>query len=76
MISVIANSETVSIEKLTSFISASVTQSDDGIAISTTMALRHERRKKSITIGGDQDRLDQRVKDAEDLLLRCMRPDC
>ena len=50
MISVIASSETVSIVKLKSFIAASVTHSDVGIAISTTIALRHERRKKSIAI--------------------------
>ena len=50
MISVIASSETVSIVKFTSFIAASVTQSEAGIAMSTTIALRHERRKKSITI--------------------------
>ena len=50
MISVIASSETVSIVKLNDLHRASVTQSDAGIAISTTIALRHERRKNSITM--------------------------
>ena len=50
MISVIASSDTVSSVKCASFIADSVTSSEDGIAIITTTALRHERRKKSITI--------------------------
>ena len=49
MISVIAKSETVSRVKWASFIAARVTNSEDGIAIITTTALRHERRKNSIT---------------------------
>ncbi len=49
MMSVIASSETVSIVKFTSFIVISVTQSEAGIEISTTIELRHERKKKSIT---------------------------
>jgi hypothetical protein len=50
MISVIASSETVSSVKCARRIAASVTSSDEGIAIITTIALRHERRKKSITM--------------------------
>ena len=50
MISVIANSETVSSVKCASRIAASVTSSEAGIAIITTIALRHERRKNSITM--------------------------
>ena len=50
MISVIASSDTVSSVKCAIFIAPSVTSSDDGIAIITTIALRHERKKNSITI--------------------------
>ena len=49
MINVIASSETVSTVKLTICIAASVTHSEAGIAISTTIALRHDRKKNSIT---------------------------
>ena len=50
MISVIASSETVSIVKLTAFIAANVTQSEAGIAMRTTIELRHDLRKKSMTM--------------------------
>ncbi len=50
MISVIASSETVSSVKWAKRIAASVTSSEAGIAIMTTIALRHERRKNSITM--------------------------
>ncbi len=50
MISVIASSETVSSVKCASRIAASVTSSEAGMAIMTTTALRHERKKNSITI--------------------------
>ena len=50
MISVIASSETVSSVKCARRIAASVTKSDAGIATMTTIALRHERKKKSITM--------------------------
>jgi len=50
MISVMASSETVSMVKLTSFITNSVTKSEVGIAIITTIALRQERRKNSIAM--------------------------
>ena len=50
MISVIASSEIVSMVKFASFMIVNATSSDDGIAISTTTELRHERRKKSITM--------------------------
>src|SRR5471030_74687 len=47
---VIAKSDTVSSVKCASFIAPRVTSSDDGIAIITTIALRHERKKKSMTM--------------------------
>ena len=50
MISVIASSETVSSVKCAKRIANSVTRSDAGMAIITTIALRHERRKNSITM--------------------------
>ena len=50
MISVIASSETVSRVKFARRIAANVTSSEAGIAIITTIALRHERRKNSITM--------------------------
>ncbi len=50
MHSVIASSEIVSIVKFARRITKSVVSKDVGIAIITTIALRHERRKNSITI--------------------------
>ena len=50
IIRVIASSETVSSVKPATRIAASVTRNDAGTAIITTIALRHERRKKSITM--------------------------
>ena len=50
MSSVIARSETVSMVKPASFITVSVAKSDVGIAIRTTIALRQERRNRSITM--------------------------
>ncbi len=48
--SVIAISETVSIVRFIIFMMKSVTPSDVGIAIMTTIAFRHDPRKNSITI--------------------------
>ena len=50
IISVIASSETVSSVKPARRIAASVTRNEAGTEIMTTIALRHERRKKSMTI--------------------------
>ena len=50
MISVIASSETVSIVKPKIFMTKKVTKSDIGIAIITTIALRHDLRKTSIAM--------------------------
>ena len=47
--SVIPSSEIVSSVMFISFMTASATQSDAGIAIRTTIALRHDPRKNSIT---------------------------
>ena len=58
-----------------SLIAASVTSSEAGIAISTTIALRHERRKNSITMPVKIDRLDQRAHHAGQLLLGVGRLD-
>ena len=50
MTSVIPSSEIVSSVSPSIFMTKIATPSDAGIAISTTIALRHERRKNSITI--------------------------
>ena len=75
MISVIASSETVSSVKFSSFIAASVTSSEAGIAIITTIALRHDRRKKSITMPVMAMASTKRANDAGELLLRIGRLD-
>ncbi len=51
---VMASSETVSSVKLSTFITMSVAKSEVGIAMRTVAALRHERRKKIITMATRQ----------------------
>ena len=58
MISVIASSETVSIEKLNAFISASVTPSDDGIAIEHDDRVAPRTQEEQHHDRGDEDRLE------------------
>ena len=50
MMSVIASSDTVSIVKLASFMIVNAMNNEDGIAIKTTIELRHDRKKNSMTM--------------------------